>query len=253
LSAQTLRGLYEALLRERSAYAPARTKPQPFRLKTLDQLHFLDWHACTLLARSGLRTWLVIEAHPPLHLQSRVDAILLDQHDGPTVEYEPGATLARFLNTPDWPNVWRDYQTSHDEALQPSAGVTLSARFPHLRSGFVSGIDLFNMGEYYAAHEDLESLWVRLEEGAERCAAQGLIQLAGAHIHRLKGRPVQSRKLYQSARELLSEAASLDWLDVRALVRDSDSLLETCDPVEPNSWPSIPLINQHAFVARKHR
>jgi hypothetical protein len=252
VTAHNLRGLYETLLRELDAYTPARTRPQPFRLRALRELHFLDWHACTLLSRSGLRTWLVIESPDPLHLESRVDAIILDQHDGPTLAYEPGVVLARFLNTPDWPTVWRNYQTSVDEALRLPAGVTLHASFPHLRAGFVTGIDLFNMGEYYAAHEDLESLWVRLEEGAERCAAQGLIQLAGAHIHRLKGRPVQSRKLYQSARKLLLEAAELDWLDLSALLRDSDSLMDTCDPVETAAWPSIPLINQHAGLSRKH-
>jgi hypothetical protein len=253
VTAQNLRGLYEILLRERDAYAPARTRPQPFRLRAINELHFMDWHACTLLARSGLRTWLAIETQSPLHLQSRVDAVMLDQHDGPTVAYEPGAVLARFLNTPDWTNIWRNYQTSRDETLRPPAGITLPASFPHLRSGFVTGIDLFNMGEYYAAHEDLESLWVRLEDGAERCAAQGLIQLAGAHVHRLKGRPAQSRKLYQMARKLLLEAAGLDWLDVPALLTDSDSLMDICDPVETSAWPSIPLVNQHTGVARKHR
>lgn len=262
----TLRTLYEKMLRRESvnravltdASEPYRHK-HSFRLHSLNELHFLDWHAISLLARAERKVTLAINEPASPHVRARTlaeivsdSSIELDDEE----RYEPGAVLARFLDLPESGRIWHDYLTSRDSLpLQCRfAGATLDARFPHLRAGFLAGIDLFHAGEYYAAHEEWEALWMRLDEGAERQAAQSLIQLAGAHIHRLKNRPREARKLFLNARGMfLTVDNQLGWLDVPALIEASDFIFDECDATQEIAWPVIPLRNQHSHIARKHR
>lgn len=247
--------LYRLLVSEQAACASVATESDIFFLESIDELHFLDWHACTLLARAGSVVALAISKPVPIHTVARVCGTVVERSEVAEagVKYEPGAVLARFLSTAGWQIVWHNYLTSRDTPRRTLAGATLRAKFTHLRLGFVTGIDLFHMGEYYAAHEDWESLWMRLEDGPERRAAQGLIMLAGAHIHRLKNRPHQARKLYLRAHAYILEAAALDWLDVDALLCASDGLFASIEATRQIAWPSIPLRNTHEGIARKHR
>lgn len=224
-------------------------------IESIDELHFLDWHACTLLARVRGLVTLVTSTPVPTHTLARTCATVEERGEvaAAGVKYEPGAVLAQFLSTVGWQNTWHNYLTSRDTPRRTLAGATLRAKYTHLRLGFVTGIDLFHMGEYYAAHEDWESLWMRLEDGPERRAAQGLIMLAGAHIHRLKNRPHQARKLYLRAHAFLREATALDWLDADALLCASDELFASIDATQQVAWPSIPLRHTHEGIARKHQ
>ena len=264
MSEERLEGLYERLLNKRDVApppGPAAAPPLPYRLDSLAELHFLDWHACALIARLTTRpVTLSVGSDIRVDMCARVAARVLTASGAEAttecVRYQVGDVLARFLSMPGWPAVWRDYQTSRDEPRRVFAGLTLDAQFPHLRAGFLTGIDYFQMGEYYAAHEDWESLWVRLEDDPERRGAQALIQLAGAHIHRLKGRAPQARKLYLAARPHLSApavAAALAWLDAPRLVAASDHAFAACRPTEGIVWPSIPLCPHRAAIPRKHR
>ncbi len=256
----TLEELY-GLLNEKAENSGTRGGRAPekdycFRLRSLDELHFLDWHAVRLLSRACQKVALALDEPTPLHVRVRTVAEVSTISERSGEQYEPGAVLARFLDLPERVRVWRDYLTSRDSAPpeRPLAGATLNAQFPHLRVGFLSGIDLFHMGEYYAAHEDWESLWMRLDEGAERLAAQSLIQLAGAHIHRLKNRSREARKLYANARRTFQRVDDrLGWLNVSALIETSDFIFDMCDATQEITWPMIPLRNQHSQVARKHR
>ncbi len=47
---------------------------------------------------------------------------------------------------------------------------------------YLAWFERFNAGEYYEAHEVLESLWLRTT-GADRDFFKGLIQVAGAFVH----------------------------------------------------------------------
>ncbi len=47
--------------------------------------------------------------------------------------------------------------------------------------------DLFNRGEYWLAHEALETVWRSIIEGDEARVWQGLIQAAAALLHRARG------------------------------------------------------------------
>jgi uncharacterized protein len=63
---------------------------------------------------------------------------------------------------------------------------------------FRHGIDLFNRGEFYDAHEVLEDVW-RASEGPEKKFLQGLIQLAVAMHHYSRGNHVGARSLLARA------------------------------------------------------
>jgi len=54
-------------------------------------------------------------------------------------------------------------------------------------SAVEKGIDLFNRGEYFDAHEAWEGLWFRAQDAREKRFLQGLIMAAGAFVHAKKG------------------------------------------------------------------
>jgi len=70
------------------------------------------------------------------------------------------------------------------------------------REGLRHGIDLFNRGEFFDAHEVLEGVW-RGAPGDEKKFLQGLIQAAVAFHHHSTGNHVGARSLLaRSARNL---------------------------------------------------
>ena len=232
-----------------------------FALPTLEHLHWLDRQAIKLAARLDRPTRLVLDDDPPAHLRARLEAQCLTRADaapylGQVVPYAPGFILhwvRCVLPTARLVALWRDYQTSLDRAHRIPTGSSYAERFPHLRLGLMLGADLFNCGEFYAAHEDWESLWMRLPEGGEKLVIQGLIQLCGVHIHRLKGRAEPMQVLFDKARLNLAEGGQdTPWLDVAQLLRETETILQT-PLAAPIRAPEIPLVNEHADVPCKHR
>jgi hypothetical protein len=65
------------------------------------------------------------------------------------------------------------------------------------------GIELFNRGEFYEAHEVLEDVW-RPSGQPERRFLQGLIQVAVALHHHSQGNVVGARSLLARARRNLN-------------------------------------------------
>ncbi len=261
-------------------------RPMHVRLRSIDELHFLDGQACRLLELANIPCILHVAERAPSHLCARIAAriIFVDslihfkseisdlklpgnlgdtpcKHDE-VVSYQPGVILERFLNVRGWARIWHDYLTSRDAHLPPvHAGRTLARSFPHVRTGFITGIDLFHQGSFYQAHEDWESLWMRLDgrdarESIERHAAQGLIQLSGAHLHRLKGRHLPAVKLFHAATRHLRRSLELDWLDVPQLLDASAQIFDSCRSPEAALdfivTPHIPLRSTHTAIARKH-
>jgi predicted metal-dependent hydrolase len=80
-----------------------------------------------------------------------------------------------------------------------------------------AGRDAWNRGDFFAAHEHWERVWLRAAP-PERAWLQGLIQAATA-LHKLeRGRPDLARSLLDKALAKLHVApAALDALDVEAL------------------------------------
>jgi hypothetical protein len=87
------------------------------------------------------------------------------------------------------------------------------------RQTFLWGVDLFNAGCYWEAHEVWESLWHAAgRTGPAADFLKGLIKLAAAGVKLREGRPAGLRRHAERARELFaaaavgeSPAAAYDW------------------------------------------
>jgi hypothetical protein len=102
------------------------------------------------------------------------------------------------------------------QSPRPAEGVTGSE--PDPRQTFLWGVDLFNAGCYWEAHEIWESLWHAAgRTGPAADFLKGLIKLAAAGVKLREGRPAGLRRHAERARELFaaavgeSPAASYDW------------------------------------------
>ena len=83
---------------------------------------------------------------------------------------------------------------------------------------FRHGIDLFDHGFPWEAHEAWEALWFAMpRERAERTLLQGLIHVAAAAVKARSGKPDVARDFIASAREYLTRA-SAQVIDVPALL-----------------------------------
>ena len=69
---------------------------------------------------------------------------------------------------------------------------------PEHLSEFYRGIDEFNNKEFFACHETLEKIWLK-HKGIHRDLLQGLIQLAVAYHHLLRGNEKGALKLMSRA------------------------------------------------------
>ena len=70
-------------------------------------------------------------------------------------------------------------------------------------SALEQGIDLFNRGEYFDAHEAWEGVWLRAQDSREKRFYQGLIMAAGAFVHAKKGECVGAAALLAKSVPLL--------------------------------------------------
>jgi hypothetical protein len=85
---------------------------------------------------------------------------------------------------------------------------------------YLHGVDLYNHGFPWEAHEAWEVLWLRAPEASnERLLLQALIKLAAARVKQLQGQPKGVQAHSEGARALLGriDAAMLLGLDLRAL------------------------------------
>src|SRR5512146_328901 len=66
----------------------------------------------------------------------------------------------------------------------------------------LAGLELFNRGEYFEAHEVLEAAW-RAEQGPVRELYRGILQIAVAYYHLLRGNYVGAVKMFLRSRTWL--------------------------------------------------
>src|ERR671938_1412671 len=103
---------------------------------------------------------------------------------------------------------------------------------------YIAGIDLFNEGEFHAAHDAWEDRWMGEVGAAEKLFLQAMIQSAVAFHHLEIGRPGAARRIYQMAKEKFARLGvksfmSLDLEDYQAqLDRALAWLLTVPDPRE---------------------
>ncbi|HEX7950462.1 MAG TPA: DUF309 domain-containing protein [Candidatus Limnocylindrales bacterium] len=94
-----------------------------------------------------------------------------------------------------------------------------------------AGFAAYERGDFFAAHEHLEPAWMGTDDLVERAWLQGLIKLAAAYVHGVRGNPAGIVRNLEGARSRLAEAAAHkaavtapdgSGLDLDALVSEID-------------------------------
>lgn len=103
---------------------------------------------------------------------------------------------------------------------------------------YIAGIDLYNAGEFHAAHDAWEERWMGEVGPKEKLFLQAMIQSAVAFHHLDIGRPGAARQMYLRAKEKFSRLdhrvfMSLDLDDYQVQLDSALSwLLSVPDPRE---------------------
>ena len=94
----------------------------------------------------------------------------------------------------------------------------------------VAGLNAYANGDFFEAHEHMEPAWMGTPDPAERALIQGLIKVAAADVHAVRGNARGVVRNLEGARDRLRSASTdgritgID-LDVAALLADIDARL----------------------------
>ena len=105
---------------------------------------------------------------------------------------------------------------------------------------YLAGIDLYNAGEFHAAHDAWEERWVDDAGPREKLFLQAMIQSAVAFHHLEIGRPGAAREMYRRAKEKFARlgARSFMSLDLDDYQRQLDRALSWLDEAaDPRTLP----------------
>jgi hypothetical protein len=116
------------------------------------------------------------------------------------------------------------------------------------RRAYDAALAAYERGDFFEAHELLEPAWMGTDDLAERDLHQGLIKLAAAFVHGVRGNPAGVAKNLEGSRDRLAAAAGstpalASGLDIPALVGLIDDRLArlAADPsdsaIDPPSLP----------------
>ena len=110
-----------------------------------------------------------------------------------------------------------------------------------------AGLRAYNEGDFFEAHELLEPAWMGTDVPADRALLQGLIKLAAAYVHAVRGNPRGIVRNLEGARVRFVEAdeeraaARLPqpFLDVASLIAAIDARLAdlAANPDQPSLGP----------------
>jgi predicted metal-dependent hydrolase len=95
-------------------------------------------------------------------------------------------------------------------------------------TAFRAALAAYDRGDFFLAHELLEPAWMGTDDLPERELYQGLIKLAAAFVHGVRGNPRGIAKNLEGARPRLAAAlaaGSTGGLDLAELLTDIDKLL----------------------------
>lgn len=121
---------------------------------------------------------------------------LVPERELPAYTYIPGRTPHPGHNHE------RSQDGTADSAAAPRAGTETAEQ------DFFYGVDLFNHGYYWEAHEVWEGLWLAAgRTGPTADFFKGLIKLAAAGVKTLAGSEIGRRRHARRAAELFSQAA----------------------------------------------
>jgi predicted metal-dependent hydrolase len=118
------------------------------------------------------------------------------------------------------------------------------------RRAFEEALAAYDRGDFFEAHELLEPAWMGTDDPAERDLHQGLIKLAAAFVHGVRGNPAGIAKNLAGARERLAGAAGsgpgdASGIDLVALIAAIDDRLATLAtaPDDPSiQAPALPRV-----------
>lgn len=111
---------------------------------------------------------------------------------------------------------------------------------------YIAGIDLYNAGEFHAAHDAWEERWMGEVGPQEKLFLQAMIQSAVAFHHLEIGRPGAARRMHQMAKEKFARLGrsvfmSLDLDDYqKQLERALSWLWDAPDPRELEQPEIVP-------------
>jgi hypothetical protein len=108
----------------------------------------------------------------------------------------PDSTAAGTASTPARATI---LQGGRPKAYRPLPD---DARLKALRSGLAA----YRRGDFFEAHELLEPAWMGAADPVERDYHQGLIKLAAAYVHLVRGNPLGMTKNLRGARDRLIAA-----------------------------------------------
>lgn len=101
------------------------------------------------------------------------------------------------------------------------------------------GLELFNAGEYFEAHEALETAW-RDERGAVRELYRGILQIAVAYYHIQRGNYRGAVKMFMRSRAWLDPfPGQCCGIDLAGFRRDADRVEETLNRLGPERLSHI--------------
>jgi predicted metal-dependent hydrolase len=107
------------------------------------------------------------------------------------------------------------------------------------RAALRAGMAAYARGDFFEAHELLEPAWMGSPDESEREFLQGLIKLAAAYVHSVRGNPLGMAKNLRGARaRLAAGAAYAGGIDVPTLLGAIDERLAglsagTLPPLDP--------------------
>jgi len=93
-----------------------------------------------------------------------------------------------------------------------------------LPGAVLRGLEYFNAGEFFEAHEYLEIAW-RAEKGPIRDLYQGILQVGVGYYHLQRGNLTGARKMFARARRCLQIFPAVPCgIDVAGLLADVDAV-----------------------------
>ena len=95
-------------------------------------------------------------------------------------------------------------------------------------TALIDGLEAYDRGDFFEAHELLEPAWMGTDDIAERALIQGIIKVAAAGVHGVRDNPAGIARNLEGARDRLREAATagatsgvdIDLTDLLATIDD---------------------------------
>jgi uncharacterized protein len=105
-----------------------------------------------------------------------------------------------------------------------------------------TGVELFNAGRYWEAHEAWEQVWIPDRQGPDRGFHKGLIQVAAGCLHyRRRNRRGAINKWRSGVAYLLPYLPVHDGLDLASLVASIEASLDALQRAGAQDWPALTL------------